>query len=174
MALLTHRNRVAEREKGLEELSKKAMEAVGLNFGAIDIVRDMDNNLFVLEINTAPGIEGITVDKFAEAIKAFANTMPAIERNIRENTRPVPASARVRANTTTRPTPIADNSSRPAGLDDDEWEIIRNRRAENARRNREGIVNSYYEAIRRTSGSGIIDHNITQDEWLSIYNRLRG
>jgi len=35
-----------------------ALDNIGLSFGAVDIVRDMDNNYSVLEVNTAPGITG--------------------------------------------------------------------------------------------------------------------
>ena len=55
-----------------EELLSSACKAVnllGLDFGAVDIGhRLIDNKFFVFEINTAPGLEGTTLDKYAKAI----------------------------------------------------------------------------------------------------------
>lgn len=52
------------------ELAKQAMEALGLDFGAVDIGVIKGDNALVLEVNTAPGIEGETleayVDKFSQ------------------------------------------------------------------------------------------------------------
>lgn len=47
----------------------QAVQLLGLDFGAVDIGhRIRDNRFFVFEINTAPGLEGITLDKYAKAI----------------------------------------------------------------------------------------------------------
>jgi hypothetical protein len=47
----------------------QAVELLGLDFGAVDIGhRLIDNKFFVFEVNTAPGIEGTTLDKYAKAI----------------------------------------------------------------------------------------------------------
>ena len=55
-----------------EELLSSACKAVnllGLDFGAVDIGhRLIDNKFFVFEVNTAPGLEGTTLDKYAKAI----------------------------------------------------------------------------------------------------------
>lgn len=40
----------------IEELAKSAVNALDLDFGAVDIIKDADGNVFVLEVNTAPGI----------------------------------------------------------------------------------------------------------------------
>lgn len=40
----------------VEELAVNAIEALGLDFGAVDIIKDEDGNVMVLEVNTAPGL----------------------------------------------------------------------------------------------------------------------
>ncbi len=50
-----------------------AIKAVGLNFGAVDLIEDKFGNAYVLEINTGPGIEGKTVQIYADAFRALAN-----------------------------------------------------------------------------------------------------
>ena len=45
------------------------MLAVGLKIGAVDIIwNELENKCYVLEINTAPGLEGTTLVKYTEAI----------------------------------------------------------------------------------------------------------
>lgn len=49
-----------------------AVEACKLDFGAVDVVwNDKNQKAYVLEINTAPGIEGTTVEKYKEAFKVL-------------------------------------------------------------------------------------------------------
>jgi predicted ATP-grasp superfamily ATP-dependent carboligase len=54
--------------EALGELAINAIKAIGLDFGAVDIIRGMDNNIYVLEINTAPGMEGTTYEKYIDAL----------------------------------------------------------------------------------------------------------
>lgn len=50
-------------------IAVQAVELLGLDFGAVDIGhRVIDNKFFVFEVNTAPGLEGSTLDKYAKAI----------------------------------------------------------------------------------------------------------
>jgi len=52
----------------------EACKAFSLNFGAVDIIElDKGGTPFVLEINTAPGLEGATVDFYANCIKESLN-----------------------------------------------------------------------------------------------------
>lgn len=40
------------------EQATRSITALGLDFGAVDILRGKDGNSYVLEVNTAPGVEG--------------------------------------------------------------------------------------------------------------------
>lgn len=53
--------------------ARKALDASGLQFGAVDVIfNEHEGKAYVLEINTAPGIEGQTVLDYA----AFFNPLP--------------------------------------------------------------------------------------------------
>lgn len=53
---------------GLRELGVAAVSAVGLDFGAVDIIwNERQNQCYVLEVNTAPGLCQTTCDKYADA-----------------------------------------------------------------------------------------------------------
>lgn len=52
--------------------ARKAVECVGLDFGAVDVIYNQsEGQAYVLEVNTAPGLEGSTVDDYARAINSF-------------------------------------------------------------------------------------------------------
>lgn len=54
-----------------------AVEALGLDFGAVDIVWNIyQNKPYVLEVNTAPGLEGTTLDRYVVAFKAMLEAGP--------------------------------------------------------------------------------------------------
>lgn len=60
----------------LVESAIKAVELLGLDFGAVDIGHRLrDNKLFVFEVNTAPGLEGSTLDKYAKAIYNYYRSL---------------------------------------------------------------------------------------------------
>lgn len=60
----------------LVDISIKAVETLGLDFGAVDIGHRLrDNKFFVFEVNTAPGIEGSTLDKYAKAIYNYYRSL---------------------------------------------------------------------------------------------------
>jgi glutathione synthase/RimK-type ligase-like ATP-grasp enzyme len=50
---------VPEPPDGLTELAARAVDVLGLDFGAVDILQHVDGSFYVLEVNTAPGQEGI-------------------------------------------------------------------------------------------------------------------
>ena len=45
----------------------KAVNALNLDFGAVDVLfKQTDNKVFVLEVNTAPGLEGTTLERYIQ------------------------------------------------------------------------------------------------------------
>lgn len=54
--------------EGLRQMAVQTVGHLGLDFGAVDIIwNEKRNECYVLEVNTAPGLEGTTVTKYAEA-----------------------------------------------------------------------------------------------------------
>lgn len=51
------------------EMGIKAVAALGLDFGAVDILRSDTDSLWVLEVNTAPALRGAQLEDWAETIK---------------------------------------------------------------------------------------------------------
>ena len=54
----------------IRRAAKQAVKALGLDFGAVDVLADNDN-CWVLEVNTAPGLGGSTPRVYAEAFKKW-------------------------------------------------------------------------------------------------------
>ena len=57
----------------LRDIAVKAVEALGLDFGAVDIMETKKGNVCVLEVNCAPGLEGTTLDKYVEQFTNYRN-----------------------------------------------------------------------------------------------------
>lgn len=56
----------------VEELALDAIDALGLDFGAVDIINDNDSEVYVLEVNTAVGIGNeATLEAYTEAFKGL-------------------------------------------------------------------------------------------------------
>lgn len=54
----------------------KAVSAIGLDFAAVDLIlRKSDNKPVVLECNTAPGIQGTTLENYKKAIKEWMDNV---------------------------------------------------------------------------------------------------
>lgn len=54
------------------EVSRKALSASGLDFGAVDVIWNAyQEKAYVLEINTAPGLEGQTVEDYVTFFKSL-------------------------------------------------------------------------------------------------------
>lgn len=58
--------------EAVEEAAIRALPAIGLQFGALDILYLDRANALVLEINTAPGIQGTTLERYIEAFSKGA------------------------------------------------------------------------------------------------------
>lgn len=60
-----------------EGLAVKAVESLGLSFGAVDLIYNQHmDKYFVLEVNTAPGLEGTTLERYAKAFREVLSGQP--------------------------------------------------------------------------------------------------
>jgi len=57
----------------LEEFSVGAVKALGLDYGAVDVVLGVNGRFYVLEVNTAVGMEGTI-------LKAYTNKFLEVAR----------------------------------------------------------------------------------------------
>jgi glutathione synthase/RimK-type ligase-like ATP-grasp enzyme len=57
-----------DKPEGIDQLAIDAVNVCNLDFGAVDIMLNKDGVLRVLEVNTAPGIEGQALAAYSEAI----------------------------------------------------------------------------------------------------------
>lgn len=56
----------------VEEQALAAIAALGLDFGAVDVIyNEKQRRAYVLEVNTAPGLEGQSVEDYANAFRSF-------------------------------------------------------------------------------------------------------
>lgn len=55
----------------VQEEAVKAVTALGLDFGAVDVAVSKKQEVVIFEVNTAPGIEGTTVNKYADVLKGL-------------------------------------------------------------------------------------------------------
>lgn len=58
--------------RDMRTLAAAAVGSLGLDFGAVDLAERPDGTLFVLEVNRAPGAEGGTAERYAQAIGQWA------------------------------------------------------------------------------------------------------
>lgn len=65
----------ANKEVEVADVAKReaiaAVHALGLDFGAVDIILGTDKNWYVLEVNTACGLEGTTLEKYVEQFQKY-------------------------------------------------------------------------------------------------------
>lgn len=60
--------------KELRSIALAAISALGLDFGAVDIIwNEKENKCYCLEVNTAPGLEGQTLVSYVKAIQKCIN-----------------------------------------------------------------------------------------------------
>ena len=64
------RNDIDQPHDSILRQSILAVEALHLDFGAVDVIwNERNGTAYVLEVNTAPGLEGTTKEKYAQAIE---------------------------------------------------------------------------------------------------------
>lgn len=75
-----HRNGFVYQQHGINpsvqvmEEASKAVALMGLDFAAVDVVyNDHYDKAYVLEVNCAPGLEGATLERYANAIRGVTN-----------------------------------------------------------------------------------------------------
>jgi predicted ATP-grasp superfamily ATP-dependent carboligase len=56
----------------VQDLAMNAIKALGLDFGAVDVIIRR-GKAYILEVNSAPGLEGRTLQAYVEAIKEYLN-----------------------------------------------------------------------------------------------------
>lgn len=56
--------------EGLQQ-AVKAVDLLGLDFGAVDLMLGVDKQFYVLEVNTACGLQGSTLDAYVDAFKEY-------------------------------------------------------------------------------------------------------
>lgn len=58
--------------EGLEALGVAAVRACGLDFGAVDVIwREQNQKLYVLEVNSAPGLTGESINRYRNAFMEY-------------------------------------------------------------------------------------------------------
>lgn len=55
--------------------SKKALKAIGLDFGAVDLLISTNEKPYVLEVNSSPRLNSIGLEIYAEAIKNYVDNI---------------------------------------------------------------------------------------------------
>jgi len=64
---------IGEVPKDVKAQARRAFDSSGLEFGAVDVIYNKKKEkAYVLEINTAPGLEGATLDYYATNLKSLA------------------------------------------------------------------------------------------------------
>lgn len=69
------------------DLAHRAIEALGLDFGAVDMGQRQDGTLIVLEVNRAPGLEGGTIEAYVRAINRWLSGEWATRQPVQEHRR---------------------------------------------------------------------------------------
>jgi hypothetical protein len=69
----------------LKDLAIASVASISLDFGAVDCAMGNDNNPYIIEINSGPGLQGTSFEKYTEA---FGAKLVEMERPTRETRSP--------------------------------------------------------------------------------------
>jgi hypothetical protein len=61
----------ASRIKGVRPMAKVAVKALGLLFGGVDVILDASGNVYVLEVNSSPSLNGPNLQRWIEAFNEY-------------------------------------------------------------------------------------------------------
>jgi len=67
-------------QQRIEAAGQEAVEALGLDFGAVDVLLGDDHNVYVLEVNTGPGLADNSLELY---VLRFANILGISEDRLR-------------------------------------------------------------------------------------------
>lgn len=59
---------------GIRPVARAAVAALGLDFGGVDLIKDAQGNVYVLEVNTAPELTPSMVDGYAAKFQAWLSS----------------------------------------------------------------------------------------------------
>jgi glutathione synthase/RimK-type ligase-like ATP-grasp enzyme len=99
--------------KDLAAEAIKALEALGLQFGAVDCCLDTDKKAWIIEVNTGPGLEGT----------AFKNYVAAFSKMINDMLKP-PAAQPTTKKTAAKTAPSASKKAAPKGIDPEKLRML--------------------------------------------------
>lgn len=74
----------------MENVAVSAVKALGLDFGAVDCCFDVNNNVYIFEVNTGPGLEATSFDKYVEAFKDIIDKLNKSEEPVKASTKTAP------------------------------------------------------------------------------------
>ena len=81
----------------LVSVATNAVKAIGLDFGAVDCAIDSNSNAWIIEVNSGPGLEGTTLEKYTEVLRSkiaeFEAADAAAAAAARRAAAPAPARA---------------------------------------------------------------------------------
>jgi glutathione synthase/RimK-type ligase-like ATP-grasp enzyme len=82
-------------KKALVDVSVAALNAIGLEFGAVDCCLDGDGNAWIIEINSGPGLEGNTFKAYTEAFEdALSSIMKPAKKVVAKTAKAADAVAK--------------------------------------------------------------------------------
>lgn len=62
-------------DRGVRPIAKKSVEALGLLFGGVDVMINSSGKIVVSEVNSSPSLNTLNIDRWAEAIKKYAEEL---------------------------------------------------------------------------------------------------